>query len=136
MRYFAKELSDTIHNIESMSTVGIKIASAESASMAQNAVASCCDAAYVLLEKKAMEYTDATDITPVRMATFITKIAEVLNKPAINDALLYKLSAAVMADNTYTLAMKNTPEISIRTKYANARTYGREFFVNLLCKAI
>jgi hypothetical protein len=128
MRVFANELSAVVHNALELDTIAVKIASVEGSLEAQALKSQVSDGIYAVIEKTAAD--NSTTVVEL-----VEKVAAELSKPAIDSEYRTKLAAAVLVDSALTsvIAEASPAEAS---KLASSRSYGREFFVELLAKVI
>lgn len=136
MRKFAYDLSDTVHALGTMEAIGVKVASANSCMESQNVVAQCSSDLYSVMYKRAMAETFIGEPSYIRVAAFIDKVASIVGKEKPPVDLQYKIAAAVLADDTLCEMVNNCEDAIQKAKYAECRSYGREFVAELLRKAI
>jgi len=128
----AAEISQLVHSIGDMETVGVKIASAEGSALTQRTNSYASGALYNVIVKCAEDFVPGEMPHHYKMVSFIDKMASVLNKPAFPQAYMHKLAAAVAADDALTDVMSITSDEDERTKLAESRAFGREFIVEIL----
>ena len=128
----AAEISQLVHSIKDMDTIGVKIASAEGSMVAQRTTAQASTALYNVITKCANEYVPDEEIQHRRMVSFIDKVAFVLGRPNIPDVYRLKLAAAVTADDALTSVIRTEQDPTERQKLAEAQMFGREFVMELL----
>jgi len=128
----AAEISQLVHSIGVLETVGVKIASAEGSAFTQRTNAQASSALYNVIVKCAQEFVPGEMPHHYKMVSFIDKTAEVLNKPAFLQAHRHKLAAAVAADDALTDVMSITTDDDARMKLAESRAFGREFIMEIL----
>jgi len=128
MRVFANELSAVVHNALELDTIAVKIASVEGSLETQALKSQVSDEIYAVIEKTAADKS----LTVVEL---VEKVAGELKKPELSTEYRTKIAAAVLVDAALTnvIAEASSAEAS---KLASSRSYGREFFVELLAKVI
>lgn len=127
MLHFAHEVSQLVHSVGTMDTLAIKIASAEGSQLAQTTVAVCSDQLYNVIYKKASE-TMPPGPDHWRFTTFINKLAMLLEKPVLTEEQNLKIASAIATD----VALSEVMQTNSNPKLAEARTYGREYLIELL----
>lgn len=132
MLHIATEIRRLVHNIRDMETIGVKIASVEGSSKAQQTVVQASTGLYTVMVKCAEEYLPGDMPHHQRMTAFITKVASVLGLPAISKTTKLKLASAVVVDDALTDVMNQEKNPTEHAKLAEARAYGREFVMELL----
>ncbi len=128
----AAEISQLVHSIGDMETVGVKIASAEGSAFTQRTNSYASSALYNVITKCAQEFVPGEMPHHSRMVSFIDKTASVLGRPVIPQEYQHKLASAVAADDAFTDALQLTPDGDEREKLAEARAFGREFVMEIL----
>ena len=129
----AAEISQLVHSIKDMDTIGVKIASAEGSVLAQQTTAQASTALYNVITKCASDYVPDEKLKHQRIVSFIDKVASVLGRPSIPAEIRLKLAAAVTADEALTMVMSDSPlPPDEHHKYAEAQMFGREFVMELL----
>ncbi len=128
----AAEICQLVHDIGSMETIGVKIASAEGSAVAQHTVARASTALYSVIDKSASDYVPPGMPHHQQMTTFIDKVAAVLGRPEVPREVRHKIASAVAADDALTDVMSQEKNPVEYTKLAEARAFGREFVMELL----
>jgi hypothetical protein len=128
----AAEISQLVHSIGDMETVGVKIASAEGSAITQHTNSYASSALYNVIVKCAEDFVPGEMPHHARMVSFIDKTASVLNKPVFSQAYMRKLAAAVVADDALTDVISITSDDGERVKLAEAQAFGREFIMEIL----
>ena len=132
MLNIATEISQLVHNIKSMDTIGVKIASVEGSVLAQHTTAEASTALYNVITKCARVSAHPAGSHHLQVVTFIQKIAEVLCRPSISAEMQLKLAAAVAADDALTAVIQVEKNPVEHLKFAEAQLFGREFIIELL----
>ena len=132
MLSIASDIRNLVHDIGSMEFIGVKVASAETSAIAQNTVKEASSGLYTVMTKSASENVLGDMPHHQRVVLFMDKVASVLRLPEIPAPVRLKMASVVAADDAITDVMSNTPDVVERAKLAEARSFGREFMVELL----
>lgn len=135
MLVFAREVEQAVRGIQGFDEFAVKVASADLSLEAQGTKAAASHQLYEVMEKKASESFPTLSATDSLVA-LVEKVAHCLGKPAFTNEDRWKLAAAVVADTAITSVLSSTTSEEERTKLAEQRAYGREFFVELIGKAL
>lgn len=135
MLAFAQEVAQAVRGIRVFEEFAVKVASADLSMEAQGTKAEAASQLYAVMEKKAAEAFPALPEAD-RVVALVEKVAHCLGKPAFTAEDRWKLAAAVVADTALTNVLSSITDVGERTKLAEQRAYGREFFVELLGKAL
>lgn len=135
MLAFAREVEQAVHGIQSFDEFAVKVASADLALEAQGTKAEASYQLYEVMEKKAAESFPSLSSTDGLVA-LVEKVAHCLGKPAFTNEDRWKLAAAIVADTALSSVIASAEDAVERTKLAEQRAYGREFFVELIGKAL
>ena len=128
----ATEIRQLVHNLGTLDNLGVKVASVGGSVEAQRTVADVSNGLYNVMVKSASINVPGEMPHHQRMVIFMDKVASVLNQPAIPAEVRLKIASASAADEALTTVMQHTPDVVERAKLAEARSFGREFMLELL----
>ncbi len=128
----AAEISQLVHSISTLDTLGVKLASAEGSALAQQTTAQASSALYNVIDKCAQEFVPGEMPHHSRMVAFVDKAASVLGRPDIPAEYQLKLASAITADDALTEILSVEQNAQERIKMAEARAFGREFVMEIL----
>lgn len=131
MLAFASEVSELVHGIGALDEVGVKVAEADVASVSQLAAAHSSNMLYDVIYKQAMAETPVDWPNHFRVASFVSKMASTLRKPEVQSSQMHKMAAAVKVDDSLTSIMPTASGEGLQ-KLAEVRSFGREYFMELL----
>ncbi len=131
MRSFAAEVSRVVHDLGSLEIMAIKTASLDDCALTQEAIALSSEGVYGVIVKRACDEARVSGANHFGVVGYIVKMAQALGRPAPSNHLRAKLAAVVLADSALVEAQR-TSTASEKTKYASARKFGQEYFVELL----
>lgn len=136
MILLAMDLSKTIHDLEGLDYLSVKVASDQDTLFSQDLIQKSAHEIYGVIYKEASERFVREGPPCDRVVAFLQKAAELLNKNRIPAELQVKIAAAVVLDDSYTRLIKAANDEETQQKFAEQRAYGREFFLELVSEAI
>lgn len=128
MLLFAQDLSQTVHSLGQMDTLAVKLASVEGSRLAQETVATGSDKLYSVIQKRASEEVQGNQPEHLKFTALVNKVAMTLGKAPLTSEQNLKLASAVAVD----VALSELLQAGDNSKYAEARTYGREYIMEIL----
>ena len=132
MLSFAIDVRDVVHKLGFMDKVAAEIPSAQSSSLAQNATVKGASILYNVMIKKAEAEGQNALPRHAQVVMLVNKVASVLGRPLLSPDANLEIASAVVADDALSEVMKTASD----NKLAEAQSFGREFFVELLRKAL
>lgn len=129
MLSFATEVSQLVHSLGEMDTLAVKVASAEDSSAAQQAVAQGSDHLYDVISKTAQEENPKDLPGHYKVALLVNRMSEVLGKGKLSSDTNLKLASVAAADEALSALLEAEPN---NTKYAEMRSFGREYMMEIL----
>jgi hypothetical protein len=128
MRSFANEMSQLVHQALELDNIAVKIASVEGSVETQLLKSQVSDGIYTVIEKTAEEKS-------LTIPELVEKIAGELKREVPADCKM-ALAAAAAVDAALTNVIAASQNSSEAVKLAESRSYGREYFLELLGKVI
>lgn len=133
MLNFATEIKQVVQGLGTLDTVATKIASVEGSATAQRTVAVGSFGLYEVLTKKASLEIQESVPHHHKMVTLVNKLASVLGRPGLSPQDNLEMASTIVVDDAISSILL---EKGANVKLAEMRAFGREYFVELLRKAL
>lgn len=128
MLNFAINIRQIIQDLGDIDDIATKVASDQTSCEAQQLLKQGANALYAQLVREACYNDLSSTPTHTKVVTLVNKVAEALGYPELNSQDNLELAAMTVADD----ALSNVLESAPNEKLAEARAFGREYFVTLL----